>query len=75
MVLRTETGSAVDVAPLFGPDTPAWVHQPTGFVPVPKGLVGIVLPSLPVRTVRALLAGRSTGGRWVSSWQRVWRSL
>lgn len=75
VVVRTETGAAVDVAPLFGPDTPAWVHQPTGFVPIPKGLAGIVLPSLPVRTVRALLAGRSAKGPWVSAWQGVWRSL
>ncbi len=75
VVVRAGTGTAIEVAPLFGPVTPAWVHQPTGFVPTPKGLSGIVLPPLPVRTARALLAGRTAGGRWVSAWRRVWSAI
>lgn len=72
VVLRVRDGGAIDVAPVFGPGMPAAVLQPTGLVPVPAHRSAIVLPHLPARVARALVQGRTVGGRWVRAWQRVW---
>jgi hypothetical protein len=73
-LVERRPSAGIVVAPVFGPPSDAVVHQPTGLVPLPPDLPGIVLPRLSPSTAKRLLTGREAGGRWVRAWRRVWRS-
>lgn len=76
--MGTWPGPAVPVLPLVlgiltPPESEPAVWQPFGKPVRPPG-PGPVLPSLPGRVARTLLAGRApTRSRWIRAWTPVWR--
>lgn len=48
------------------------VFQPTGMAPIPADLRGLILPRLPGRVARSLLAGTVPRGRWLQAVDEVW---